>query len=283
MSFDNITVVINTFHSQDIINECLDSIDLNLKVIIIENSDNINFKADLENKYSNVNCYLTGDNLGYAKGNNLGISKVKTEYALILNPDAKLRKDTIKNFLITAKKIKNFSIIGPADQDEFSSIKNHKFQEDVFQVNYLKGFAMFLNLNEFKDIGFFDENFFIYLEEIDLCKRVKNNNKTIYLDKNIKIDHLGGKSHNENIQYEMELSRNWHWMWSKFYFNKKHYGFFSSLFMISGNFISSIIKILFYSLTLNKKKRKIYFQRFSGLYNSIVGKKSWYRPKIIIN
>ena len=133
MSFDNITVVINTFHSQDIINECLDSIDLNLKVIIIENSDNINFKADLENKYSNVNCYLTGDNLGYAKGNNLGISKVKTEYALILNPDAKLRKDTIKNFLITAKKIKNFSIIGPADQDEFSSIKKHKFQEDVFK------------------------------------------------------------------------------------------------------------------------------------------------------
>ena len=53
---------------------------------------------------------------------------------------------------------------------------------------------MFLNIKEFKDIGFFDKNFFIYLEEIDLCKRLKKGGKKIYLDKNIIIHHLGGKS-----------------------------------------------------------------------------------------
>ena len=50
---------------------------------------------------------------------------------------------------------------------------------------------MFLNLEQLKDVGYFDSNFFIYLEEIDLCKRVKEKNKKIYLDKNIKINHLG--------------------------------------------------------------------------------------------
>ena len=223
MSFDNITVVINTFYSEDKISACLNSIPLNLKVVIVENSNNNKFKIDIEKRYSNAKCFLTGENLGYAKGNNLGLSKVKTKFALILNPDAKLETKAIEQFLISAEKVKDFSIIGPAKQDEFSILNDNDFKEDLFEVDNLKGFAMFLNLDEFKDIGFFDENFFIYLEEIDLCKRVKKKNKKIYLDKKIKISHLGGSSHSENINYEMELSRNWHWMLYKFYFNKKHY------------------------------------------------------------
>ena len=283
MSFDKITVVINTFHSDDKIGQCLESINSKLKVIIVENSDNSRFKEKIEKKYHNVKCYLTGENLGYAKGNNFGLSKVTTKYALILNPDAKLANSAIENFLISAEKLKDFSIIGPAKQNEYSNNDIYKEKENLFQVNHLKGFAMFLNLDEFKSIGFFDENFFIYLEETDLCKRIKNNNKKIYLDQNIMIDHIGGGSHNKEINYEMELSRNWHWMWSKFYFNKKHYGYTYALFTVSGNLVSSILKIIFYSLIFNNKKKKIYFQRFSGLINSMLGKKSWYRPKIIIN
>ena len=78
----------------------------------------------------------------------------------------------------------------------------------------------------------------------------------------------------------MELSRNWHWMWSTFYFNKKHFGYLNSLFKISGKFFSALIKSIFYSLILNKIKRKIYYQRLSGLFNSIIGKDSWYRPNL---
>ena len=280
MGFDKITVVINTFHSEERINKCLDSVPKNLEIIIIENSSNTKFKSEVEKKYSNVTCFLAGENLGYAKGNNLGLSKVKTQFALILNPDAKIEKGTINNFLISADLIKDFSIIGPAIQDEFNLSEENLPKQDLFQVDHLKGFAMFLNLEEFKEIGFFDENFFIYLEEIDLCRRLRKEKKKIYLDKKIKISHLGGSSHNKVIDYEMELSRNWHWMWSKFYFNKKHYGLTYSLLSVSGNFISSLLKTIFYTFIFNKKKRKIYFQRFSGLTNSIIGKKSWYRPKI---
>ena len=283
MTSSKITVVINTFNSEDKIYQCLESIDLDIKVIIVENSNNINFKKEIESKYSNVNCFLTGENLGYAKGNNLGLSKVESKYALILNPDAVLEKDSIKNFINIAEKINDFAIIGPAIQDEFSKKDLNFDKNQFFEVDSLKGFAMFLNIEQFRDIGFFDSNFFIYLEEIDLCKRLKNKNKKIYLDKNIVVNHLGGSSHNSSIDFEMELSRNWHWMWSTFYFNKKHYGYFNSLTKVSGKLISTAIKIIFYTLILNRDKKKIYFQRFSGLYNSIIGKKSWYRPKIIIN
>jgi len=112
---------------------------------------------------------------------------------------------------------------------------------------------------------------------------LRKKNKKIYLDKRIKVQHLGGSSHNDLINFEMELSRNWHWMWSTFYYNKKHYGYLNSLVKVSGKFFSSLIKIIFFTLIFNKKKRKIYFQRFSGLLHSIIGNKSWYRPKIITN
>jgi len=280
MSYDKITVVINTFNSEDKIQQCLKSIDPNVKVIIIENSNNLNFKNVVEKKYSNVNCFLAGQNLGYAKGNNFGLSKVKSDYALILNPDAFLIKGTLERLLVIANNFKDFSIIGPARQNEYVKLDLHKNEEDTFEVNRLKGFAMFLNIKQFKEIGFFDENFFIYLEEIDLCKRLQKKNKKIYLDKKVIINHLGGSSHNEKINFEMELSRNWHWMWSTFYYNKKHYGYYNSLFKVSGKFFSALIKLIFYSLMFNKIKKKIYYQRFSGLLNSIIGRNSWYRPKL---
>ena len=283
MNHNKITVVINTFKSEDKIYNCLDSINSESKVIIIENSDNINFKKDIEKKHSNVRCFLAHENLGYAKGNNLGLSKVESEYALILNPDAVLDKKTLSNFLITASKIKDFAILGPAKQDEYSTKDHNSDKNQIFNVDQLKGFAMFLNLRQFKDIGFFDENFFIYLEEIDLCRRVITKNKKIYLDKNIIIHHVGGSSHNKSINFEMELSRNWHWMWSTFYFNKKYYGYFYALMKSSSKLFSSMLRILFYTIVLNNNKKKIYFQRFSGLFNSILGKKSWYRPNILNN
>ena len=280
MRYDKITVVINTFNSEDKIHQCLKSLESKAKVIIIENSNNINFKTEIEKKYSNLNCILAGENLGYAKGNNLGLSKVQSEYALILNPDAILDKNTLDNFLQSANNLKDFAIIGPAKQDEYSKIDIHADKEQVFQVNSLKGFAMFLNLKQFDKIGLFDENFFIYLEEIDLCKRLRSQNKKIYLDKKVVIHHIGGSSHNKQIEFEMELSRNWHWMWSLFYYNKKHYGYIFALLSVSKKFFSSLIKIFLYSLIFNQYKKKIYLQRFSGLYNSIIGNKSWYRPKI---
>ena len=180
MSYNKITVVINTFHSEDKIDRCLNSINPKIKILVIENSNNSNFKLNLEKKYSNVTCYLTGENLGYAKGNNLGLSKVTTEYALILNPDAYLENDTLNNFINLAKNLNNFAIIGPAKQDEYSNKNFDETKPDIFEVDHVKGFAMFINMKEFKYIGFFDENIFIYLEEIDLCKRLKKNNKKYF-------------------------------------------------------------------------------------------------------
>ena len=227
MSVRDITVIITSFRSGEKIKNCLNSIDRETRVLLIENSSDSKFKQNIENEFSNVECILTGANFGYGKSNNIGLKKVITKYALILNPDTSLHPTAIENFIKTTKKITEFAIMGPFFQEEKAKKdKNYLNSLPPAQVANVKGFAMFLNLSEFKDVGFFDESFFFYFEEIDLCKRLVNRGKKIYLVPDIIIHHEGAASHVESIKREMELSRNWHWMWSTFNYHKKYKGFF---------------------------------------------------------
>jgi len=281
MSIKDITIVIASFKSEKKIKNCLNSIDKQAKVLVIENSNNLSFKENLEKEFSNVECVLAGANIGYGSANNIGLKKVKTKYALILNPDATLCPSSLENFIKATEKIYDFAIMAPYIQEEKDKFdkKNDLKNISPVEVENVKGFAMFLNISEFREVGFFDENFFFYFEEIDLCKRLINHGKKIYLIPEIKIDHGGGLSHDQSINVEMELSRNWHWMWSTFNYHKKYKGFFVSFFIILPKMSSAIIKVLIYTLIFNKKK-KIYYQRLSGLINAIMGKSSWYRPKV---
>ena len=281
MSIQDITIVIASFKSEKKIKDCLNSIDKQAKVLVIENSNNLSFKENLEKEFSNVECVLAGANIGYGSANNIGLKKVKTKYALILNPDATLHSSALENFIKATEKIYDFAIMAPYIQEEKDKFdkKNDLKNISPVEVGNVKGFAMFLNISEFREVGFFDENFFFYFEEIDLCKRLINHGKKIYLIPEIKIDHGGGFSHDQSISVEMELSRNWHWMWSTFNYHKKYKGFFVSFFIILPKMSSAIMKVLIYTLIFNKKK-KIYYQRLSGLINAIMGKSSWYRPKV---
>ena len=275
----NLTIVIVSFNSGDILHRCIKSIDKKYPIIIVENSLNNKLKFELEKIYPNVNCILPKENLGYGAGNNLGIKQAKSKYVLILNPDTILYEDTISNLLIQAEIIKDFSIIGPRIVENENE-KTELLKKDNESVQYIKGFAILFNKEKFDKIGLFDENYFLYFEEIDLCKRITNSGNKIYLVKNSLIKHVGGKSHEDKFNVEMELSRNWHWMWSTCYYYKKNYNYLYAVKKVYKNFLSSLFKFLFYSLVFNKEKKMIYYQRMSGIFNGIIGKKSWYRPKV---
>ncbi len=276
MYLKELTVVIVTFRSEVKILDCIRSIGGLAEIIVVENSNNINFKKKLENEFSNLKCILTGENLGYAAANNIGLRSVKTKYALVLNPDTILDKNAIKRFLESAEKFKDFWLMGPASDQ---MVELEFGENDLIEVNNLKGFAIFLNLSKFNN-EYFDERFFLYFEEIDLCKKVKNNNGKIYLNRKIKINHEGSQSVNNLNKFELEKNRNWHWMWSTFYYHKKYKGFFLALIIIFPKLLSAFTKTLIYSILVNKNKRDVYFCRVSGIVNSIAGNKSWYRPSI---
>jgi len=276
LNLNEITFVIVTYKSESIIQNCLNTLPSESKKIIVENSNNINLGKDLKLKYDNIEIILS-ENIGMGAGNNIGLKSCKTKYAYILNPDTKLNNNTIKNLIYGLNKISDFTIASPLNDDpNFPNYKiNNPEQKNlnILSVDSIDGFSMLIDLEKFSDKNFFDENFFLYLENDDLCRRVKNRNENIYIIKNSLINHTGGISKKKNLEY----LRNWHWMWSKFYFNKKHYGFFSAFSKIFFNLFSSLFKSIFYLIIFNHHKKKIYQMRVSGLVNSIIGKKSFFR------
>ena len=274
ISLENITIVITTFRSNNTIFNCLDSIPSKINKIIIENSQDEKLKSILEKKYENLKCFLMEKNLGYGKGNNFGIKKSITDYVFILNPDTILSDNFLEKF-IEKIKFEKFSIAAPLEENDNN---NYSFEKNgIADVEYVKGFAMFLNKLNMYNI-FFDENFFLYLEEVDLCKNIRaHKGRIIVVD--VKIKHDGGNSHGNRDDFEMEKSRNWHWMWSKFYYTKKHNGYFFSFLNNLPIFFISLFKYLIY-LTINNKKKQIYFMRLMGLLNSYLLKRSFYRPYI---
>ena len=280
LDLNDITFVIVTYQSENIVKNCLDSLPKDSKKIIVENSNNINLEKDLRAKYDNIEVILS-KNVGMGAGNNIGLKACKTKYAYVLNPDTKLNKDTMKNLIDTLNQVSDFTLASPLNDNQ--NIPNFKrvdlkknTSENILSVESIDGFSMLFNLKKFPDQNFFDENFFLYLENDDLCLRVKQKNEFVYVVKNSLINHKGGIATSENLEY----LRNWHWSWSKFYYSKKHKGYIYALIQGLPKYLSSMVKYFFY-FTINKKyKSKTYYHRALGFYNAMLGKSSWYRPKI---
>ena len=278
LNLENITFVIVTYKSEKVIYECINSLPKESNKIVIENSKNIKLKEELENKYDNIEVIIN-ENIGMGASNNIGIKRSKTKYAYIINPDVEFNNNTLENLFKAAESISDFAIISPINSD--SNYPNYKksndsktIDENIISVDYVDGFSMLINKEKIQEENFFDENFFLYLENTELCLRVKKNDQNIYIIKNSIINHLGESS---IISKDLEYLRNWHWMWSKFYFNKKHYGYLNALSKVILNLLSGMFKYILYSILFNSHKKKIYLMRVCGLYNSILGKKSWYR------
>ena len=122
---------------------------------------------------------------------------------------------------------------------------------------------MILDKNKFNR-EFFDENIFMYLENDDLCLRVKNMGEKIFISTHAEISHLGAKAVSENYKTEIENSRNWHWNWSQFYYRKKHHGIFNAMKFCYYVF-KITIKTLFYSFTFNHIDKKKYYYSYQVL------------------
>ena len=280
LDLNDITFVIVTYQSENIVKNCLDSLPKDSKKIIVENSNNINLEKDLRTKYDNIEVILS-TNVGMGAGNNIGLKACKTKYAYVLNPDTKLNKETMINLINTLNQVSDFTLASPLNDNQ--NIPNYKkadleknISENILSVESIDGFSMLFNLQKFPDKNFFDENFFLYLENDDLCLRVKQKNEFIYVVKNSLINHKGGIATTENLEY----LRNWHWSWSKFYYSKKHKGYIYALMQGLPKYLSSMVKYFFYFIINKKYKSKTYYNRALGFYNAMIGKSSWYRPKI---
>ena len=281
MNYNDVTIGIVTFKSEKVIFNCLKSIKNIKKIIIFDNSNDTQLKYKISKKYPNIKFIISKKNLGFGGGNNQILKKSKSKYVFLLSPDTILKKNCEHELLKQINKIKDFSLIAPlAKENNYGFFKDSQkvTNKSFFEVDYVKGFAMLFNLKKIRKRQLFDENIFLYLEEIDLCKRLRKKNHKIYICKSAKIVHIGAKS--SNLGFEYEKCRNWHWMWSKVYYDRKHYGVtyvFKNYFF---HMILNFLKLIAFTLIFNRRKIIINYLRLSGILNSLIGNSSWYRPKV---
>ena len=268
--YQELEILTITYKSEHIIEKCLNNLDANFKVTVVENSNNHQFKEKIE-KRKNTKCILTHSNLGFGSAFNIGANQIHSKYIFHLNPDVLISTNIILKMYEIANRIENLGILSPQESDRATRISTF-YEKSYIEVEYVKGFVMLINNFNCKETGYFDENFFLYLEEIDLCKRLKKINKKICLSQNTIVQHFAGKSHNPEYSEKMEIQRNWHYMWSLFYYNKKHKGTFFAFKITFGKFLSALFKTIVFFI-FNKKKHIIYKHRFLGLLSSYLKKK----------
>lgn len=213
-----ISIVIVTYNSQNEIRDCLDSIKKqsraeNYEVIVVDNLSKDKTKEIIKKSYPWVRLIETGENLGFGKGNNRGAQLAKGKIIFFLNPDTILKNNVlgfIKNFF---KEKPRAGAMGPRQLFKTGQNRPENIAQDPSLINLIKNIipkkynwekrqqvdvicaaAIAIKKEVFDKINGFDPDFFMYMEENDLCLRIRQTGKKIYYDPKGKVIHLAGKS-----------------------------------------------------------------------------------------
>ncbi len=280
LNFRDLTILLISYYSSNDIIRIIKKIDRKIKIIIIENAQEKGFKSKFSN-FKNVKIVFSKKNLGQVGGINLGFKKIKTKYAVYMDPDVDFKKTTIVDFLKIAYQIKDFVILAPQHErskykNDFKSNKPNK-HKNLELMKMVHGHFLFFNMKNVRKVGKYDKKIWMYYDETDYCLRAYRKNQKIYVIPTFKVSHKGGSSINSGKTLNIESHHRWHFMWSKFYYFKKNYSLIRAYKETLPDLIMSLIKFLYFCL-YDKRKRVIYLNAISGLINSYFNKKSYKRP-----
>lgn len=294
------SIVIPTFYPGDIIKNCLKSLPDNKEILIIDNGNDKKLLENLSNINKNITYHNIGD-VGISRSFNYAISKCSNDYIFITQPDVTVFPKTIDNLIEAIEKYDKVGIVSPLNYDgenysqfdhyDLKISKNGKVLDNKKKISLVKpdgdicveavnSTALLVKKNIIEKIGKWDEKIYTYLEDIDICLRLRLAEYQIIKVASSRVLHSGFASHEEKNHKEHDLLRNWHFCWSSIYFKKKHADKKSFIIFFINMFFKSFSKCLIYLILLNKKKIEINFIKLKACLSFLFIKKSVYRRKI---
>ena len=279
--YKDITLILVTYRSEKLILRNLDMLK-KFPVVIVDNSNSDQLEEIIFD-YKNINLIKSSKNLGYGAANNLGISKASTPFILIINPDILINEDSIsdlfKNFLNDPD---NIGILGPSlyDQkmyrrtngsisylDQLNGVNVSNLSNNIPSYNtcckFLMGCCYLMRRDFFNLLGGFDENFFMYFEDNDLCDRTLKKGKYIMEVPSSKFIHLENASSKKNFLTNTKLSII-HKI-SSYIYLKKNNNFRFLIFHIIKNFIDYFQRVIFNLIIFKPKKSYKNFLRLISI------------------
>lgn len=273
-----LSVIILNYNVRYFLELCVLSVESALKnidseIIVVDNNSSDDSCEMIKAHFPNVKLIQNNQNLGFPKGNNIGVAQAKGEYICILNPDTVVAEDTFDNVLAFAENKKELGIVGvklidgtgnflpeskrgiPTPWVAFTKIASlyklfpkskffnqyyaqHLSENETGKADILVGAFMFLKKELYDEVGGFDEDCFMYSDDIDLSYVIVQSGKSNYYFHETTVIHYKGESTVKDGMYMKRFKE------SMDFFYKKHFqsSFLFSAFMKIGMVLFSFVK-----------------------------------------
>lgn len=288
----SITIIIVNWNTKDMLVECIFSILRNTnkyhpKIIVVDNNSSDGSRDEIKRLFSEVKVVNSGRNLGFAKANNIGCRLTDSEFILFLNPDTLILNEAIDEmvnkieanpeigalgcrmhnldgkvqelgiqwFPTPFREFLRMAFLTESTTIKFMRLLPYKNPKTCGYVKKLYGGCLMVRTIVLQKIGLFDERFFMYCEDVDLCERIKEAGYKLYYTSEEKIIHIGGGSSNKASSQFSVLMMNE----SILKLMEKYYGYYGKLAFKIYAFIAAMMRILIIggiimSKSLNNKK-----------------------------
>jgi hypothetical protein len=319
----DLSIIIVCYKGWERLNKCLESLSsfsgkiIKIEVIVVDNNSSDETIHEIEERFSKFRFIKNEINGGFANGCNLGAKNASGEFLLFLNPDTVASESEIEKLLNIARQNPEFGIVSCRQENEkgkysisygqFPSLFNLTgFQRAILgnrslaggsripdngrqtpHISYpdwVSGSVILILCETFKKQDGFDEDFWMYFEDIDLCRRVRNINCEIAFCGSITIEHNHGGSSRINLKTtsltkaEVHISRH-------VYISKHKTGLerlLIQIFLVSNNLISggimALIGLLLFFIPKVFSRTLIYY-RLLGYYTGSLLRLSWISPR----
>jgi GT2 family glycosyltransferase len=223
-------VIVINYNGVNYLKTCLSSLEQqtypNYRIIVFDNASTDGSAEFLKQNFPKINLIQAKRNLGFAEGNNLAIKFAlgqKAEYVFLVNNDTEAEDNLIEKLIATCKSDKSIGIGGPAifdlknkrsiqemgiAIDRFGypfALKNNKNVSDAF---FVSGCAMMIKSELMRTIGMFDEKYFMFAEDLDLCWRAQLAGYKIAVNDQVKIFHASGGTISGGVVKEASYKTN---------------------------------------------------------------------------
>ena len=253
----DLSVVIVSWNVRDLLRDCLQSVvediqNLDGEIIVVDAASTDGTVEMVAQDFPNIQLITPGENVGFSKGNNIGLRASQGRHVLVLNPDTVILGDALKQMVEFLDQHSEVGVVGPqllnddgtvqSSRRRFPTVMTGIFEStwleaiapkrlldgyyirdrsdtEMQQVDWVQGAACTVRREVIEEVGLMDEAFFMYSEEMDWQKRINEAGWKVFYHPEAQIVHLGGKSSEQVV-----AQRHIYFQTSKVRYFQKHHG-----------------------------------------------------------
>lgn len=310
----DLSIIIVNYNSWLVLDDCISSIhnletQLNIEIVVVDNqSTNDQFKF-YQQKYPSVNWIKNSGNNGFANGCNLGANNATSNYLFFLNPDTRLQYNVLEHFLDIYQKeqigvltclqnnnngsyekynllfptpIRIFGVLRSLERNINKNRLKEQFKETATRSypNWVSGSAVFISKQNLQRINGWNEDYWMYFEDVDLCKKADKIGLKCVVTKEVSLYHLHGGASRINPKTKAitksEVMKSRH-VYISNHFSKNSARFLQPL-LFTNNILSvGLAALLSFPLFFIKKLQvnRYKFLELCNYYQSVVQTKLW--------